>query len=290
MKKNNRVLFWVYLFMLPAVVIFMTFYFVPIITVFITSFTQWDGFNDPSFVGFANYTKLFQKEAFLISLRNLLMWSLIAATLHVGFGTLIAFLLYKKPFGWRFVRSVFMIPNVVSIAAWAIIYKFFFNNEFGALNTMIRTINPDFQVNWFYESPYAFWAITLTWVFYAVYVTLVVLSDLLAIPKEVHEAATIDGAGPLMTTLKIDLPLIRNALGTAVILSITSRIAMYEAVALTTRGGPGDDTMNIPLILVKAITDMKYGYANAASVIMIILGIVTLFIVERIFRMKEKVY
>ena len=288
--KKRRVLFWVYLFILPAIIIFMTFYLVPIITVFITSFTKWDGFNQPVFVGLDNYTKIFTQPVFLISLRNLLAWSVIASTLHVGFGTLIAFLLYKKPFGWRFVRSVYMIPNVISIAAWAIIYKFFFNNEFGVLNSLIRGVNPDFNVNWFYESPYAFWAITLTWVFYSVYVTLIVLSDLMAIPKEVHEAAVIDGANGWQTTLHIDFPLIRNALGTGVILSITSRIAMYEAISLTTRGGPGDDTMNVPLILVKAITDMKYGYANATAVIMILLGILSLFLIERLFRMKEKVY
>lgn len=288
--KRKKTLIWVYLFILPALIVFATFYLVPIITVFLTSFTKWDGFNQPVFIGLSNYTSLFSKDEFLISLRNLIAWSLIAATLHVGFGTLIAFLLYKKPFGWRFVRSVFMIPNVISIAAWAIIYKFFFNNEFGVLNNMLRLISPDFQVNWFFESPFAFWAITLTWVFYSVYVTLVVLTDLMAIPTELHEAAYIDGATPMQTTLRIDLPLVKNAIGTGVILSITSRIAMYEVIALTTRGGPGDDTMNIPLILVKSITDMRYGYANAAAVIMILLGILSLFIVNRLFNMNSEVY
>lgn len=288
--QKKIVLRWIYLFIAPAVIIFMMFYFWPILTVFYTSFTTWDGFNQPSFIGLANYIKLFGKEEFLISLKNLLAWSAIAAVLHVGYGTVIAFLLYKKPFGWKFVRSVYMIPNVISVAAWAIIYRFVFNNEFGILNRLIRLINPNFEVSWFYESPYAFWAITLTWLFYAVYITLVVLTDLMAIPDEIHEAARIDGANSFQSTLRIDLPLIKNAIGTGIILSITSRIAMYETIALTSRGGPGDDTMNIPLIMVKAITDLKYGYANAASVIMIVLGILTLVIVDKTFRMKEKVY
>ena len=126
--KNKKTLFWVYAFLTPALVIFVMFYLGPIITVFTTSFTKWDGYNAPSFVGLRNYIKLFSRGDFMISLRNLLYWSLIAAFLHVGFGTLVAFILNKKPFGWRFVRSVYMIPNVIAVAAWARIYQFFFNN------------------------------------------------------------------------------------------------------------------------------------------------------------------
>lgn len=287
MRKKSESLF-IYLFLLPTIIVFIAFYIGPIITVFTTSFTKWDGFNPVEFIGFKNYSKLFVQPEFLISLKNLLLWSIIAAVLHVGFGVLIAFLLYNKPFGWKFVRSVFMIPNVIAAAAWAIIYKFFFNNDFGLLNNLIRKVIPSFDVAWFYESPYAFWAITLTWVFYAVIVTLIVMTDLLAIPVELHEAATMEGATSWQTKKWIDLPLIKNAIGVSVILSVAARIGMYEAVALTSRGGPGDDTMNIPLILVKAITEMKYGYANATSVVMILLGLVIMAIIQKTFKMNKR--
>ena len=286
--NNRSTKVWIYLFVLPTIIIFAVFYLVPIITVITTSFTKWDGFNPVEFIWFENYIKLFTQPEFLISLKNILLWSIIAATFHVGFGVLIAFLLYRRPFGWRFVRSVFMIPNVIAMAAWAVIYRFFFNNDFGILNNIIRVINPSFNVAWFYESPYAFWAITFTWVFYAVIVTLIVLTDLMAIPTELHEAASIEGASSWQTILRIDLPLIKNAVGVSMILSMTARIAMYEAIALTSRGGPGDDTMSIPLILVNAITNMKYGYANASAVAMIIIGIAILFIVQKCFKMNER--
>lgn len=286
--RNRSTTIWIYLFILPTLLLFATFYLGPIITVFTTSFTKWDGFNPVEFVGFKNYIKLFSEPEFLISLKNILLWSIIAATLHVGFGILVAFLLYRKPFGWRFVRSVFMIPNVIAAAAWAVIYRFFFNNDFGVLNNMIRKIIPSFNVAWFYESPYAFWAITFTWLFYAIIVTLVVLTDLMAIPTELHEAASIEGASSWQITTKVDLPLIKNAVGVSVLISITSRIGMYENIALTSRGGPGDDTMSIPLILVKAITNMKYGYANASAVMMIVIGVAILFIVQKSFKMNER--
>lgn len=65
---------------------------------------------------------------------------------------------------------------------------------------------------------------------------------------------------------------------------------MYEQIALTTAGGPGDDTMNLPIILVKSISDMKYGYANANGVVMFLLGLLILALVNRAFRMNESAY
>lgn len=286
-KRNYK---WIYLFLLPSVLVFLMFYLQPILTVFYTSFTKWDGFNAPTFIGLENYINLFQNQAFLISLKNILLWSLIAATLHVGFGVLVAFVLYHRPKGWKVTRAVFMVPNVISAAAWAMIYKFIFNDSMGILNTLIRKFDPNFHVQWFYNSPYAFWAVTLTWLFYAVIVTLVVLNDLMAIPQELTEAARIDGASGWQITRYIHLPLCRNAIGTGIICSMTSRVAMYEQIALTTAGGPGDDTMNLPIILVKSIQDMKYGYANANGVIMFLLGLVILAVINKAFKMNENVY
>ena len=86
--RNTKTKLWIYLFLLPAIIIFLVFFLVPIITIFITSFTKWDGFNSPIFVGFKNFLNLFGKAEFLISLKNLLYWSLIAAFLHVGYGAM----------------------------------------------------------------------------------------------------------------------------------------------------------------------------------------------------------
>lgn len=287
---EKRAYKWCYLFLLPSILIFLVFYLSPILTVILTSFTKWDGFNKPVFIGLKNYVLLFNSETFLISLKNLLAWSLIAVIVHVGFGVLVAFILYHRPKGWRFTRAVFMVPNVISAAAWAMIYKFIFNDDMGILNHLVRRFFPDFHVQWFFQSPYAFWAVTFTWLFYAVIVTLIVLNDLMAIPPELMEAARVDGAAPWQLTRHIMLPLCKNAIGTGVICSITSRIAMYEQIKLTTAGGPGDDTMNIPLILVNSISDMKYGYANANGMIMFVLGLLILLIVNRAFRMNDSVY
>ncbi len=285
---RRRELGWIYAFLLPSLVIFLAFYLVPIVSVIITSFTKWDGFNAPAFIGIANYTRLFQNAQFQQSLGNLLLWALIAATLHVGYGIIVAFVLFKKPFGWRFTQTVFMVPNVISVAAWSMIYKYFFRNDIGILNNILRVFDPTVSIDWFFDTPYAFWAVTLTWLFYAVIITLLVQGDLMAIPEQLHEAARIDGATPWQTILRIDLPLCRNAIGTGVICSITSRIGMYESIYLTTNGA--GDTLNIPVLLVRSIQDGKYGMANANGVIMLILGLATLAAINRLFRMNDSPY
>lgn len=286
--KIKKQTVWIYLFILPSLLIFILFYLMPIITVILTSFTQWDGFNSPVFNGLENYRKLFTNPSFGEALLNLAGWSAIAAVLHVGFGVLVAFILYQKPFGWKLTRTVFMIPNVISVAAWAMIYKYFFRNDIGILNSTLRIFNPDVDINWFFEKPYAFWAVTLTWLFYAVIVTLLVMGDLMAIPDTLHEAARIDGASGWQITRLIDLPLCRNAIGTGVICSVTARIAMYESVYLTTNGA--GDTTSLALLLVRFIQNSSYGLANVCAVVMLVTGLVILLVVNKLFRMNESIY
>jgi raffinose/stachyose/melibiose transport system permease protein len=288
-KLERKNLPWIYLFLAPTLIMFLMFYLWPILTVIITSFTRWNGMTNAEWIGLSNYQRLFRMQSFLISLKNLGLWAAIAAVLHTAFGVVVALAFFRAPPGWKFVRTIFMVPNVISGAAWAMIYRFLFNNEFGLLNNVIRIVNKNFSVNWFFESPAAFWAITFTWLFYAVVITLVVLSDLMAISTDVHEAAIIDGASGFQIMTRIDLPLCRFSIGTSVIMGLTSRISMYEAIALTSRGGPGDDTMSLSLILVKAITDYNYGLANATGMIMLILGALIMLVCNRVFRMNSPV-
>ena len=289
-KLEQKDFLGIFIFLLPTLVIFFLFYISPIITVATTAFTKWDGFNSPIFNGINNFTRLFKHQAFVISLKNMVLWTFIAATVHMGFGVLLAFIFYLKPVGWKLTRAVYMIPMVISGAAWAMIYRFLFSDSMGVLNEFIRLFIPDFHVEWFYTSPYAFWAITFTWVFFAVIITLIVHSDLMGIPEEINDAARIDGASGWQLTRRIHLPLCRQSLGTGMVLALTSRIGMYEAIALTSRGGPGNDTMSIPILLVRAVTDMQYGYANAIALVMTVMGLLILWSANRVFKPMESVY
>ncbi len=289
-KKTFTQNIYIYIFLIPAIVIFIFFYLIPISTVILTSFTEWKGRGGITVTWLDNYVRLFSSQSFLASLRNLLLWTIIAATLHVGYGVIVALVIFQKPFGYRFTRTVFMIPNVISVAAWAIIFRFIFDNDMGVVNKIVRIFNPEFHVQWLITSGYAFWLVTFTWLFFAAVVTLLVQGDLMSIPKELHDSAQIDGASRLRRIVSIDLPLCRNSIGTAIITSITARIVMYESIKLTTKGGPGNLTMNIPILMVNKIQEYQHGYANSMAVIMIIIGLITMVVVNRLFRMNESIY
>ena len=109
-------------------------------------------------------------------------------------------------------------------------------------------------------------------------------------PKELIEAAKLDGANGWQLIRFVELPLCRISIGTGMLCSITSRISMYEAIALTTAGGPGDDTMSLSVLLVRAITDYNYGFANAIGVIMFLIGLLVMYIVTKAFRMNDSIY
>ena len=288
--KWKREYWFVYAFMIPVMLVFVVFYLVPIFTVVTTSFTEWDGFNEKTFIAFDNYIRLFKTQAFQAGLRNLILWALLAAVVHTGFGVLVAFVLYRQPKGWKFTRTVFMIPNVISVAAWAMILRFGFDDKMGIINRIVRIFNPDFHANWIIEMPYAFWLVTFTWLFFAVMVTLVVMGDLYAIPEDLHEAARIDGASASRIIFSIDLPLCRIGIGTGVILSVTARLGVYEIVQLTTAGGPGYETYSLAMQMVSNIQDYEAGFANAIGTVMIVIGVIMLLVVNKLFRMNESVY
>lgn len=288
MKNNDRL--GITLFLIPTVLIFIAFFFVPVISVFVTSFAEWNGLTKITFVGFDNYIRIFTyDDTFLVASKNLFLWCIITVVFHVPFGGLVAYILYKKPFGANFVRVVFMIPNIIAAAAWAIMYRFIFNNEFGVVNNFIRAIGfEDFSLNWFYDPKSAFIAVTFTWVFFSIVNTLLILAALQAIPNEIHEAAQIDGASSWVQTFKIDIPLIKRALSTCMVLSLAGIITQFEVIFLTTRGGPGNKTYNLALMLYDGIMNHDYGYANSVAVLMIILGITILIISNKIFGVNKE--
>lgn len=122
-------------------------------------------------------------------------------------------------------------------------------------------------------------------------IIILVLVGVLSIPEDVVEAAKIDGATDMQINMKIRLPLIRTIIGTCEILAATSMLREFELIYLTTNGGPGDTTLNLPLYLYKtSMTDNNYGYANMMGVILIIAGVIVVSAINRLFKMNEADY
>jgi raffinose/stachyose/melibiose transport system permease protein len=287
LKSQNRPM--IALFLTPALGMFALLYFWPLGLSLVSSLCRWNGFEPMRFIGLNNYIELFHDHQFKSALWNSVKWALCAAFIHVPFGVLVALLLSRKFPGWRFVRSSFMLPNVISGSAMALLFMFIFKPDAGVLNSIIRIFaGPDFSINWLFDSRTAFISLTQIWLWYAAVITLITLSQLLSIPPELYEAAKIDGANEFQIDFWINIPLLKNAIGTGVIIAVTSVFKMFDIIFMTTNGGPGTKTINLAVMSVNAIVNLnKYGYANAIGIFLLIIGGSIMALTTRSFRMHD---
>ena len=277
------------LFLAPALGIFALLYLWPLGLAIISSFCRWNGFEPMQFIGLGNYIELFHDPKFISALWNSIKWALCAAFIHVPFGVMVALFLSRKFPLWRLVRSSFMLPNVISGSAMALLFMFIFKPDAGVLNSIIRIFaGPEFSINWLFDPKYAFISLTQIWLWYAAVITLITLSQLLSISPELYEAAKIDGANEFQIDFWINIPLLKNAIGTGIIIAVIAVFQKFDIIFMTTNGGPGTKTINLAVMSVNSIITMnKHGYANAIGIFLLIIGASVMAIATRSFRMHD---
>lgn len=280
--KSKKV--WIPIFLAPAVVLFLLIYAIPLVMVFVTSFMDYRlTSTEVTFVWFQNYIRMFQDPAFFQALGNTAIWILLHCIAHVGIGVFLALLLYKKPRGWKFVRTAYMTPNIISNAAIGMIFVNIFNPQFGVINSLLRLMGLDHLThNWLMEKSTAFPSVTVTWFIFAGYTTTLVLAQALSIDESILEAARVDGASNLQIDLFVMLPLLKKIIGTTMVMAATYMLQMFDLIYITTNGGPGKQTTNLPLLLYKVYSsENNYGYANTIGIVIIVLGIICMTVINR---------
>ena len=287
--KNKKI--WIFLFTIPCMILFALVYAAPIITVFYTSLCDYTAFNSPAFQGIKNFITIFSDSDFICSIRNTLLWVVLQSTIHVGVGLAMALVLRRKPKGWKFARTAYMIPNIIPTAATGVMFTLLLNPMFGIVKAIMDFLGIDYAMvpNLFGNSRYAFWTVTATWILYSGFNTIIFLAEMGAVSKEIYEAAAIDGATPWQADRYITLPLMRNVCGTCVTLASVAMVSQFDIIYMTTKGGPGTSTLNLPIYLYKAATlENNYGKANAVGVVQIIIGITLVILIKGLFREKKE--
>ena len=287
--KNKKI--WIFLFTIPCMILFALVYAVPIITVFYTSLCDYTAFSAPAFQGIKNFITIFSDSDFICSIRNTLLWVVLQSTLHVGVGLAMALVLRRKPKGWKIARTAYMIPNIIPTAATGVMFTLLLNPMFGIVKPIMDFLGIDYAMvpNLFGNSRYAFWTVTATWILYSGFNTIIFLAEMGAVSKEIYEAAAIDGATPWQADRYITLPLMRNVCGTCVTLASVAMVSQFDIIYMTTKGGPGTSTLNLPIYLYKAATlENNYGKANAVGVVQIIIGITLVILIKGLFREKKE--
>ena len=287
--KNKKI--WIFLFTIPCMILFALVYAAPIITVFYTSLCDYTAFNSPAFQGIKNFITIFSDSDFICSIRNTLLWVVLQSTIHVGVGLAMALVLRRKPKGWKFARTAYMIPNIIPTAATGVMFTLLLNPMFGIVKPIMDFLGIDYAMvpNLFGNSRYAFWTVTATWILYSGFNTIIFLAEMGDVSKEIYEAAAIDGATPWQADRYITLPLMRNVCGTCVTLASVAMVSQFDIIYMTTKGGPGTSTLNLPIYLYKAATlENNYGKANAVGVVQIIIGITLVILIKGLFREKKE--
>lgn len=287
--KNKK--HWIVLFTLPCFLLFCLVYAAPIVMVLYTSLCNYTVSTSPVFMGLENFKVIFQDTDFKVSVVNTLKWVLIQSTFHVTLGLVMALILRRKPKGWKVVRTAYMIPNIIPTAATGVMFTLLLNPTFGILKPIYEWLGMDTMhvVNLFGNSRYAFWTVTATWVFYSGFNTIIFLAEMGAIDKEIYEAAVVDGATPWQADRYITIPLMKNIFGTCVTLASVAMVSQFDIIYMTTKGGPGNATLNLPTYLYKIVTlENNYGKANAVGVIQIALGLVLVVLIQQLFKQRKE--
>ncbi|MCG7406265.1 sugar ABC transporter permease [Paenibacillus sp. ACRRX] len=280
------------LFLLPALILFVMFFIYPTITAVYYSFTNWDGVSSTmKFIGFKNYTKALGDEAFWKSVLNngyfIFFSCFIQVPLIILFSLLIANV--KKLRG--FYKTAVFMPSVMSTAVIGILWSFIYQPEIGLMNQVLGIFGID-PIYWLSEQKYAMWAILITnaWQWTGFYVVMV-LAAILAIPKDLEEAASIDGATGVQRAFKITLPLIMPIVSVVIMLSIAGAMKAADIVLVMTKGGPAGSTDVMATYMIRyAITNFKYGFGNTIAVLIFIFtAIITLVYQLVLARRSERI-
>ncbi len=273
----------------PGLLMFLFAVLAPICLSVYYSLTDYSGLGSFDMIGMANYQELIKDETFWLSLRN-------SALLAVGFIVIqhpIAILtavvldkLQSKAEG--LLRTIYFIPNVISVAIIAYLWRFVFNPNFGLLNNLIKSFGGEGGINWL-GSGYAIWSVLIVLIWHGFgWGMLIYYAGVKGIDPALYEAAYLDGCDEKRALWHITLPMMKPVIQVNVTLAIISALKQMETVYLLTRGGPGNETQFMATYLYEqAFNSFRYGYGNAISVVFILICLIATLVLNRVFRQKK---
>jgi len=274
----------------PAVLLFAFAILVPICMSVYYGLTDYSGMGTPIFKGIENYKEiLFHDATFRKSLFNALLLGLGFVFIQHPVCMFFAILVDKVGGKWeKFFRAVYFIPNVISVAVIASMWKYLYNYDFGLINNVLKAIGLDkLQRDWL-DPKHALMSVLIVLIWHGFgWGMLIYYAGIKGIDQELYEAAAIDGATGVKTYWHITLPLMKPIIRVNVTLAIIAALKQMETVYLLTKGGPGDTTQFVANYLyIKAFRSYEYGYGNAMSVIFVIVCMVAVVVLNKIFKTK----
>ena len=226
-----------YAFLAPNLIGFLAFTLVPFIYSFYISFFKWDAITDMEFVGINNYVKLFKDSGFLISLKNTFYYTFVNVPMVMVCGMILALCVHNLPRGKSFFRTVYFMPNLVTVVSIAIVWQAFFHPTYSPFSMMLRAMGVSNPPKW-------------------------VSDPLWAMP-------CIIGANAWQKFWKITLPSLSPTIFFATIIAVINSFKVFDQVSLLTQGGPGRSTnVLVYYIYQQGFTYYRFGTASAAAYVL----------------------
>ena len=282
-----------YLWILPSIILMFIFIIIPIGFVFRMAFSQVTKAGlVKGFIGFKNFEKVLGGAKFGMVLKNTVVWTLYVVILSTILGFILALLLNNEFKGRKVARAIVVFPWATTLVIQASVWKFIINTDYGALNTMLKTLGViSSNVNWT-PTPEAFFAWEIACgIFVTIpFVCFTALSGLQSIDSSYYEAALVDGANYWQQLFNINVPLVKPSLTVATVLNIIYVFNSFPIVWTITKGDPASRTDTLVTYLYKlAFYNGKQGEAAAVSVIgfMILLVCASIYMVSTLKKGEE---
>lgn len=270
-----------WLFLLPALLVYLTVIFIPSFYSLYLSFFSWNGVAPAKeFVGLQNYADLIMKDAvFAKALLNNILWSIGSLTIILGLGLSLALLLNKKIKGRIAFRGIFYFPYVLSGVVVATIWTWIYNPMQGFINKALESLGLESWTRaWLAEPKYALAAVFVAAVWQGVGQPLVLfLAGLQTIPADPYEAAIIDGAKPYQRFWYITIPMLRETFIIVVAITMVASMKVYDIIYAMTGGGPAESTHVLASWMY--IQTFKFANIGTGSAISMFLVLITMIII-----------
>lgn len=267
--KMNRNGLWLSIFLGPSLLLITVFMIVPILSAFGLSFFRWDLLSPPLWVGADNYKTLVQDPLFARALANTIGYILGYTPLVMVAGLGIALVMNTSIPGRSFLRAAFFLPVVSSWVAVALLWRWLFNSEVGLVNYLLSLIRIDGPA-WLYSERWALPAVIITSVWKDTgFIMMIFLGGLQNVPRDLHDVARIDGAGPMVRFRYITLPLLSPTTFFVLIITMINSFQVFEQVYIMTGGGPANaTTVLVQLIYRNTARYGKMGYASTLALVL----------------------
>jgi multiple sugar transport system permease protein len=271
LSYSTREALWGYFFIAPWIIGFILFSLGPIVATVYFSLFHYDVVSAPRWAGLDNFSRMFFEDSeYRKSLGVTVEYSLIRVPLCIAVGLAFAMLINTRSFGISLFRLALYLPAIVPLVAASILWLWLLNPQYGFVNPALRDTFGIIAPNWLRDENFALLAIISLSVWQIGHTMMIFLAGLQEIPKELYEAAEMDGASFAQRTRLVTLPMLTPTIYFNLIIGIIHSFQAFAAVFILTRGGPANETMVYIMYLYRrGIEYLEMGYASAMALVLV---------------------